>query len=528
MDRGKLILLFHTLKFLRFKQIYYRIFYLLRNKFFKGKYDSIPPSENSILVWKDGISNPYSFQSGNFFCFLNLTKDFKESVDWNFHTYGKLWTYNLNYFDFLNQKNLPRKEGLNLIEDYIENFSLLKEGTDPYPISLRGINWIKFLSKHGIQNNKIRVKLYQQYLRLKDNLEVHLLGNHLLENGYSLLFGAYYFKDVAFYDLAYRIIKEQLEEQILEDGAHFELSPMYHQILLHRLLDCINLINSNPWKEDGLNELLNNKADKMLGWLKAITYENGTIPMVNDCAHNIAPTSEQLFQYAKQLELTFKVRAPKESGYRKFVNGGYELFVDVGNIGPNYQPGHSHSDTFSFELNINREPFIVDLGTSTYQKDEKRQKERQTCSHNTVMVNKKDQSQVWGGFRVGKRAKIVHLEESDDSVSAIHDGYKAMGILHERGYFATKNIVISDRILSKKEGKYDSMAFFHIHPTVKDITLCKNHVSFKGINVSLNFEGKIKNVDLETYEYADGFNKTKTGKKIRVAFTEELKTTIQT
>ena len=35
--------------------------------------------------------------------------------------------------------------------------------------------------------------------------------------------------------------QQQLEEQILPDGAHYEQSPMYHCILLDRLLDAINI-----------------------------------------------------------------------------------------------------------------------------------------------------------------------------------------------------------------------------------------------------------------------------------------------
>ena len=65
-----------------------------------------------------------------------------------------------------------------------------------------------------------------------DNIEYHILGNHLLENGFSLFFGAYYFQDEKFYVKAKKILTDELDEQILEDGAHFELSSMYHQIML--------------------------------------------------------------------------------------------------------------------------------------------------------------------------------------------------------------------------------------------------------------------------------------------------------
>ena len=37
------------------------------------------------------------------------------------------------------------------------------------------------------------------------------------------------------------IIKNELSEQILDDGGHFERSPMYHALLLEDLLDLTNL-----------------------------------------------------------------------------------------------------------------------------------------------------------------------------------------------------------------------------------------------------------------------------------------------
>ena len=66
---------------------------------------------------------------------------------------------------------------------------------------------------------------------------------------------------------------------------------MYHQIILFRLLDCINLIKLNKtWIVDDLSFL--KKASLMCTWLKHITYQNGDIPMVNDSTFKIAPSSK--------------------------------------------------------------------------------------------------------------------------------------------------------------------------------------------------------------------------------------------
>ena len=73
------------------------------------------PNEVAELNLEKGVINNDSFLGNNSFEFLNLKKEFSE-IDWNYSNNGKLWTYNLNYFDFLNQENISKEEGLNLIQ----------------------------------------------------------------------------------------------------------------------------------------------------------------------------------------------------------------------------------------------------------------------------------------------------------------------------------------------------------------------------------------------------------------------------
>ena len=162
------------------------------------------------------------FKKENSFTFLNISHSFSDKINWNFNQFGKLWTYNLNYFDFLNQENISKETGLRLIQDFIKNDALLKDGKEPYPISLRGINWVKFLSNNQVKDELINNTLYFHYCILFKNLEYHLLGNHLLENAFSLLFGAYYFQDEKLYNKSKNLLISELNEQVLKDGAHFE------------------------------------------------------------------------------------------------------------------------------------------------------------------------------------------------------------------------------------------------------------------------------------------------------------------
>ena len=69
--------------------------------------------------------------------------------------------------------------------------------------------------------------------------------------------------------------------------------------------------------------------------------------------------------YAENLKILSRKIQLSASGYRKFTNDSYELFIDVGEVGPTYQPGHAHADSLSFLLKTDK-PFIVDTGLSTY------------------------------------------------------------------------------------------------------------------------------------------------------------------
>ncbi|HIP12201.1 MAG TPA: alginate lyase family protein [Arcobacter sp.] len=506
------IRLFNTVKYLKPKQINYRLYYFARKRVRTAlgkKYIFSKSTNVQTLKLQKSIHIADCYFGNQKFSFLNLEATFETTIDWNYAKHGKLWTYNLTYFDYLSQDN--QTDNILLIESFIDNIEDIKDGLEPFPISLRAINWVKYLSSQQIKNQKIDNSLYAQYYILLDNLEYHLLGNHLLENGFSLLFGAYYFQDEVLYKKAKEILEEELEEQILEDGAHFELSPMYHQIMLFRVLDCINLLRNNKWQENGLESFLGHKSELMLSWLKEMTYVNGDIPLLNDSTNGIAPKSAQLFEYAKSLGLSIKKLSLSSSGYRKVSNENYECILDIGHIGADYIPGHAHADTFNFELRVGGKPFIVDTGLSTYETNERRTLERSTASHNTVAVNGQNQSDVWGGFRVANRANIIYIEEGESFVNATHDGYKKDKILHTRKWnFDYQKVDIEDTLSEVSE----AIAKFHFHPSVnKEEIVKKLRVNNKNFTVS-------------TYSYALGFNNLRDAFVLEIPFEKDLKVSI--
>ncbi len=522
------ILFFHTIIYLRPIQIYYRIFYKIRaiiKKIIGFKYPKFIPTQSYPITLKPSIpSNQSYFPEENRFQFLNQSQVFESNqINWNDEqTFGKLWAYNLNYFDFLNQENLTQNQGLALIREYIHAFRNLKTGLEPYPTSLRNINWIKFLNKYQIQDPEIDGFLMAQYVRLLDHLEYHLMGNHLLENAFSLLFGAYYFRNNLFFKTANKILKTELPEQFLDDGGHFERSVMYHQIMLFRMLDCWNLIENNlTFKPISENEISLHLIQKTLNFLQTITFKNGDIPLVNDAAKNIAPTTTQLIEYANRLNINGLEIKLFKSGYRKYSKSNYELLVDVGSIAPDYLPGHAHADTLSFMLYVNQKPFIVDTGTSTYQNNEIRQSERSTAAHNTVQIGDFEQSEIWSSFRVGRRAKAKILAENEYEITASHNGYKPHGIIHNRTFFTdNQRIIIQDEIIGKT--KYPQKAYLHFHPNV-ELKIEDNIIKTNFGNITFkNLIGITEN----KCDISDEFNVRISSKMITLFFDKKLTTII--
>lgn len=475
-----------------------------------------PPPSSIPLQLKPSIPSSISYLGNHDFQFLNLEQAFGDRIDWNFSGHGKLWTYNLNYFDYLNQPNLSPKEGLALIHDFIQQIANSKDGIEPFPTSLRMVNWIKFLRRFQLREELIDRSLWQQLIHLNANLEYRLMGNHLLENAVSLLFGAYYFEEKALIKKAEQLLESQLEEQILADGAHFELSPMYHQLMLFRVLDCINLLQENEGlKGVKILSLLKEKAVLMLGWMEQMAFSNGDLADVNDSAFGIAPMKDQLIDYADRLGLLPKKVPLKDCGYRKVHSGNYEVLVDIGQIGPDYIPGHAHSDTFNFILYHQSEPVIVDTGISTYEKNERRRLERSTQSHNTVMINGLEQSEVWGGFRVARRARVVDYKETANQICATHNGYQRINSLHQRCFtFFDQQIEIEDRIDSDQKAS----AFFHFHPK-HTLELSQHTLSWHSGKIELFNPIAVR---LEPYELAIGFNQTQSSLKLVVDFQRKL------
>jgi hypothetical protein len=521
--------LLHTVRYLKWEQVFYRFYYPFKKKWYKAHPPSLHHLQNAqqfpqILFPSFCVYRQIYDPEGNTFSLLNLKHTFGAEIDWNYDANGKLWSYNLNYFNWLNDNDISVSDRLKTINDYIAQEHKVQIGQESYPSSLRIVNWIKFLSSNQIYEEPIIQSLYRQADRLYHFPEYHLMANHLLENGWAILWASCYFNDKKFYIKGADIVQNELTEQILNDGAHFERSPMYHSLILQHFLELSILIDAkNSFFDDFFYNFIKNKTFKMLGWASTMIFNNHLFPNFADATSGITPTLVELQTVAQHLIFDIKQVVLNESGYRKLEQNNIELLFNCGAIGSKYQPGHAHADLLSFCVNINNQSVIVDTGISTYERNQQRLYERSTLAHNTVCIEDTNSLDVWASFRVGHRANVCIIEETSAAIVVRHYGYKRKyGIIHERSITRDgSKIVIVDKLIGWKG--QNVRLFLHFHPSV-NLKLQEDCWLISGLDTMI----KIDNASIysEQYEYCEGFNKRVLANRLVAQVKAQICTTV--
>ncbi|MFN8093757.1 MAG: alginate lyase family protein [Vicinamibacteria bacterium] len=371
------------------------------------------------------------------FTAVGRTIDVGQPPDW--HADGPLlWRFNLHYFAYL--ESATREEQGPLVLDWIERCPPRAgdPAWHPYPTSLRLRHWARWFAGGGgerlsaPERARVLASIEGQGDCLADTLERHLGANHLLENLLTLTILAAVFRGPAaerWGRVAGPLLADEIEEQFLPDGGHFERSPMYHAQLVLGLLDLLNV--AGP--DDAHARLVRERMPGLLRFLEALRHPDGRIALFNDSALGIAPDPEVLLDYAARLGFPPPARhggSFPSSGYHVWRDGEDALVVDAGPIGPDYQPSHAHGDLFSYELSLGGRRVVVDGGTSTYEPGPERDAERSTLSHNTVSLDGEDQCEFFATFRVGRRGRPRDVTASVSGaglhVAGWHDGYRRL------------------------------------------------------------------------------------------------------
>lgn len=475
----KAALYYHTLKNLKPSQALNR----LRIKLGAGCPLGVLPPESATDVQKIESPEALDFDPAflarfpveelmeNKISILHSSREFDWKSRWEFDDRSALWNFNLHYFEYLfplvkawrdtgNQQYLDKTA--EMIEGWIDcNPAGTRPAWASYPTALRIATWISYFGYAGeALERRLRVKLlaslHDQYRYLAGHLEKDILGNHYLEDLKSLVLASIFFKDEAVLNAALPVFKAECREQILPDGMHFELSPMYHKLVLEGMLRAAAALRGAGRQDAEIESYL----QPMLNAAYSLEHGLERIPLFNDGGNNVAKSLYALTVTAERrfaLTPRFTGRLESSGFYileKQTASHSWRLIVDAGQPGPRYIPGHAHCDAMSFELFRDGTPIVVNCGTYAYQCGE-RGFFRSTAAHNTVMADGMEQSQCWGAFRLAKRSSTSVLEATDRSVK--------MEMTDQAGKKVHRSIVLSDvlTVIDTAEGERLS-AFVHL------------------------------------------------------------------
>ncbi len=473
---------FHTLKNMKFSQIMNFILFNYRRK----SLTIIDTRRVSLMA--EGLEENFQLEdSEKKVEFIFYNQPFTVSLDemkWEQNSFyseiGEYWLKQLNSFVFLttHKDNHINEKQLNyLILDWIaKNKNEHSSTWEPFTLSRRVTEWVKWLNLKKVSpeiSSIIKLSISLQLKRLFVDLEYHKPANHLLENIRGFLFGcsaiinsSQYFTNEMEYQLE-EILTEaikQINNQILEDGGHIERSPMYHLNVLEIVKDIRELAKTISKQGFLLPELLDKsiklvslcdeKIKAMSEWLEYLTMSDGYIAQFNDCSRikGISHTFDSFSQLFKA------------SGYFVKHEKNYSFALSCSSPSPSFLPDHSHCDILSYELTIGNSRAIIDSGCFGYDNEVLRLMGRETEAHNVPMIQHQEQSDIWGKFNFGKRAKIIERtfdSEKSELKLVIEDQFKQK--LQRTVVFSNNNIKVSDCIKKRKmQGCFVSL--LHLAP----------------------------------------------------------------
>lgn len=517
-----------TLRHLRAQQVFHRFYRHLPRR---RSWPAVLPSLRALHhPWTPATRRPSAFRDARTVAFLNVAETLDRPDLWTDGSKPKLWLYQLHYFDDLVAEGADVRRGTHaaLIERWIrENPPGCGIGWEPYPLSLRVCNWIKWILMGNRPPERMFASLVAQVRYLVPRLEYHLLGNHLLENFRALAMAGSFFEGSeaeSWRRCGFQGLERETAEQVLSDGGHFELSPMYHGLVLEDLLDVLNVSRVcgqavEPW--------LTNACARMATWACAMAQPDGEWCQFNDTALGYAARPADLLGYATRLGVSQLPAGQADallleaSGFVRAHRGRIRLFADVGGLGPDYNPAHGHADTLSFELAIDGRRVLADTGVSTYEVGARRTLERSTAAHNTVEIDSRSSSEVWAAFRVGRRARVhdvaVHSDDTVTTIRAWHDGYRPLAgaPVHRREWRLTaEGLEIIDVVESS--ARHTLRFPLHLHPSlgVRQSATQVAIVDEAGNEMARILRGSWQSLDASEYLQASSFGVLQRGTRL--------------
>lgn len=489
---------------------------------------------------------------------FNTNSEFPEnSIDpillFKLHTHQHMIRYVQAYSITSNKKYLYKC--LNELEEWIDIFptGFGYPHLIPLNISQRLITWC-FIFLILKDDEYFQKKLMNKFIQsmddqakfMSENLSIFgQTNNFLISELVSLKFINHIFPFIDYkYDLD-KVLIEELDKQICEDGTSFENSTGYQRFVTELLVILSFLSKNDADRYDIYTQYLNG----LIQSLANLSTSSGYMPHIGDVSLERAywfETEMDVFNISDLISISSVLT--KNNSLKNLSTSccsslfwmlgmkGVELFnqmkseltecklniypygglgsmrssnlnsdishisFDCGEIGLNNQGGHGHNDFGSFSFSFNNQPIIIDRGTCTYFTSSKKRNEyRSSLSHNMPIINNSETSKLGKNLFTLENiisAKInKRIEEKLYSfIDLSHKGYARIDNKFDcsRKLALTNNnfFLIEDKIKGKE--KKSLKWNFYLHPSIMPVKKSDSLVVLQKDNKNL-FEVEIIN-----------------------------------
>jgi hypothetical protein len=367
------------------------------------------------------------------------------------------------------------------------------------------------------------LKMFDQHgAHIRRNLEYSHIAtsNHYLSDVTGLLWLGVLLPELEsareWRDFGLQELLNEMDKQLLPDGADYEASTGYHRLKLELWLYSFVLCHINAID---IEQRYWDQLRGMIEYVRVYLRPDGLAPLIGDSdsgqvfplvrrrgddhayvvalgatifheprfkSENARPPEELLWILGAQGLADYEaLPAGGPASSQAFPNAGtyvqrhddlYMLFNASGS-GVNGRGSHGHNDALSIEVSACGSTFIVDPGTYIYTGDLKeRQRFRSTAYHSTVEVDEVEQNTTDERvpFVIGDEAhpRVLCWETSADLdvVIAEHGGYQRLAspVDHRRTVYFHKRdrFWLIEDILSGSD-EHDFRFRFHFHPGLK-------------------------------------------------------------
>ena len=360
----------------------------------------------------------------------------------------------------------------------------------PFEVAARLRNWMWAYFLVDASSNvsplflrKARRGLAQHAAFLADHLEFHWPNNHLLLEALSLCEFAVVFQGQGgerYLPLASRVLEEQVRRQVLRDGVHSELCPMYHNIVASEL-GAFTLLCRKSGHPLPLS--LEERIFSMKRFSDALRRCDGSTPLLGDSSFpdtcfrfDPCPQSgSDLIYWLNNGPPTGRAPAQRELSLDLFSEGGYgilrnvahqtHLTLDFGSFSRCPTANHGHSDALSFELYAEGRPWIVDSGFFHLWNDNDSRAEmnnsalewsryfRSAAAHNSLLVDGKEHNGPSEHNDIGDPAstRLAGYSSNPDEVAVtaeVEPFWSHGDAIHQRRVSLTKSgeVAVTDHI----------------------------------------------------------------------------------